>query len=169
MEMVAERDSKHLTTHIGMLNIRKAFDTLWQEGMLYKLHGIGLRGKTWRIIQKLYEVFVCNVLIEGHLSDDIVSLRGLHQGAPCSMFLFAIFIDELLRKIQDFSPGVKFHGCVINAMAFADDIAVITTCKNDLQALFDISYHYSKTWSFEFNPKKCVTLCFGKLCTYFVS
>ena len=105
-------------------------------------------------------------MLQLHLSEDIESLRGLHQGAPLSMFLFNIFIDELLQLLQEFSPGVKFLGLRLNAMAYTDDITILATCKNDLQALFDIAYEYSRKWKFQFNPQKCVTLSFGKLNRY---
>ena len=99
---------------------------------------------------------------DGKVSDDIQVLRGLHQGAPCSMFLFMVLINELLQILQEIYPGLKLVGEVINCAAFADDIAILATCKTDLQMLIDIAYRYSVRWRFAFSPTKCVTLVFGK-------
>ena len=161
-EVIAERDGKDKNTHLGLLDIRKAFDTIWQDGVFFRLYEAGIRGKAWRILRRLYDGFVCKVKLAGGLSEEVKALRGLHQGAPCSMFLFALFINELLEDLQAVYPGIKMCGIVINCMAFADDIVLIASCKTDLQYLFDISFKFSSQWQFEFNASKCMVLCFGE-------
>ena len=35
-----------------LLDSVKAFDTVWIDGLFYKLYNIGIRGKTWRLLRK---------------------------------------------------------------------------------------------------------------------
>ena len=161
-ETIASNREKGKTTYIGLLDIRKAFDTVWQDGMLSTIYEVGLRGKIWRMIRLLYQDFTCKVLIGGKRSGDIRALRGIHQGAPCSMWFFALFLNDLLQSLQSFYPGIKLCGLTVNCVAFADDITLMASCKTDLQSLFDIAHRYSVKWHFEFNPTKCVAMVFGR-------
>ena len=163
-ETIAHRTDLGKTTHVALLDIKKCFDSLWHEGILYKLHEIGLQGKIWRLINLMYKGFRCKVMVNGVISkgSDIDILRGIHQGAPCSMFLFMLFINNLLEELQEVRTGVKLGQHIVSCIAFADDIALLASCKNDLQMMVDIAYLYSLQWHFRFSPTKCVVLAFGK-------
>lgn len=161
-ESIAENTENDVSSYIGLLDIQKAFDTIWQNGMLYQMYQAGIKGKMWRILRLFYKNFICRVLINGKASNDIKALRGIHQGAPCSMFFFALFLNELLRKLQELYVCNTLCGITLNCIAYADDITLLARCKTDLQTLFDIAYEYSVKWHFRFNPEKCITLVFGK-------
>ena len=161
-EVIADRTMRNSITHVVMLDIKKCFDTIWHDGVFLKLHEVGIRGKTWRILRNMYQSFICNVRLQNELSEDILIERGLHQGAPCSMFLFTIFINGLLNDLQAFYPCIKLCSQVVNCMAFADDITILASCKVDLQDMINIAYRYSCRWRFEFNPVKCIVLTFSK-------
>ena len=161
-EMIAQNNEKGKTTYIALLDIQKAFDTVWQGGMLYKLFEAGITGKLWRMIKLFYSDFVCKIMLNGKLSGIIKALCGIHQGAPCSMFFFVLLLNDLLTELQEFYPGMKLAGKVVNCAAFADDIALLATCKTDLQTLIDIACAYSKKWRFKFSPTKCVVIICGK-------
>ena len=130
--------------------------------MFLKLYNVGIKGKMWRMLKLLYKGFTCNVVMNGKQSDSIEVQRGIHQGAPCSMFCFVVFIDELLQELQQNPAKVTICSEVLNCVSFADDIALLAHCKADLQSLIDTAYRYSAKWKFNFNPKKCMYLIFGK-------
>ena len=87
--------------YVCLLDTRKAFDTIWQEGLIYKLYNIGMNGKTWRIFCKLLEEFRCSVLIGKDISSPFNVNHDLHQGAPCSMFLYTIYVKDLLAYLNN--------------------------------------------------------------------
>ena len=160
-EAIAVNQEKYGSVYIGILDIRKAFDTLWQDGMLYKLYDVGIRGKAWRILCGFYSNFVCKVQVNGMLSEGFEAKCGIHQGAPCSMLIFTIFMNDLLQQLLDFDGKVWLGEECVNCAAFADDITLIARCKTDLQALFDIADRYSKRWRYQYNPTKCAIMIFG--------
>ena len=81
------------------LDVRKAFDTVWIPGLLYKLkHELGIDSQLWLIVRELYKEVRGQVLFNGHLSDSFDILKGSGQGRILAPFLYKVFINELLRE-----------------------------------------------------------------------
>ena len=38
------------SVYVAVLDSRKAFDTVWRKGLMYKLSQLGVKGKLWQII-----------------------------------------------------------------------------------------------------------------------
>ncbi len=160
-EAICETVEQGGTVYIGLLDTRKAFDTVWIDGLFYKLYKLGIRGKAWRILKGLYKGFLCQIKAAGLLSDQFCALQGIHQGAPLSMQNYCVNNNELLEILQNCLYGIKIDDIPLNCVAYADDVALIARCKNDLQMMVDIAYNYSNKWRFHYNAKKCVILVIG--------
>ena len=148
--------------YVVLLDTRKAFDTVWQDGLFFKLFNIGISGKTWRILRKLFHNFKCSVQIGGKLSESFAAQQGIHQGAPMSMFLYQIACNELLKELNSCIFGANVHGIKIACPSFADDITLIAISKEGIQQLVSKAYQYSKKWRYCYNPQKCKLIVFGK-------
>ena len=62
------------------LDMRKAFDTIWIDGLLYKLyHELGISSKLWLIIKELYISIHACVANDGFLSRDFIISQGSGQ------------------------------------------------------------------------------------------
>ena len=153
---------KYENVFVVSLDTRKAFDTVWQNGLFYNLFNAGINGKTWRIIRKLFNHFKCSVQVAGKLSDSFEAEQGIHQGAPMSMFLYEIAVNNLLKELNCSIYGANILECKIACPAFADDITLMSVSLEGMQQLVSMAYMYSKKWRFSFNPDKCKLLVFGK-------
>ena len=59
------------------LDVRKAFDTVWIDGILYKLFSeLGIGGRMWKVIKDLYSNVKAQVLYAGSLSRKIDVSQG---------------------------------------------------------------------------------------------
>ena len=59
--IVTARLAEKRSTYLAFLDFRKAFDTVWRDGLLSIAWNIGIRFKVWKIIDSLYDNVLCNV------------------------------------------------------------------------------------------------------------
>ena len=161
-ETVAANTKNGGVFYVGTLDARKAYDTVFQNGLFYQLYNLGINGKVWRILRKMYKGFTCQVRVAGMLSEPFLALQGIHQGAPCSMLMYEFFNNDLLAQLQQSIPQVKLSNMVVNGVAYADDVTLLAKSRASLQSLFDIADKFNKKWQFEYNPDKCRVLVYGK-------
>ena len=73
-----ERGSKVFSC---FLDVRKAFDTVWIDGILYKLFSeLGIGDRMWKVMKDLYTNVKVQVLYAGSLSRKINVSQGTGQG-----------------------------------------------------------------------------------------
>ena len=111
---------------------------------------------------KFYKKFECHVKIGKHMSESFEALQGIHQGAPCSMFMFQVFVNELLLMLKRSCYCIKLNGIRISSPAYADDLTIISLSSEGLQALLSIANRFSRKWRLSFNSDKCKILVFGE-------
>ena len=91
-EIVQGRLRKDKKTYALFLDIQKAYDSVWHDGLWYKLWDMGVKGRMWRVIKKMDESSKSAVLLEGEKSDTFTIEQGVAQGCSLSPILFSVFI-----------------------------------------------------------------------------
>ena len=150
------------SVYIALLDIQKAFDTVWINGLLYKMYELGVNMKTLRIIFECFENFKSAVLISGEYGRWFNPERGVHQGAPLSMYLYQIFMNDLLKQIKKCDYGLHMNAINVSCPAYADDVTPGSIHKYGLNHMLDIAYRYSKLWLYDYSPTKCAYMIWGK-------
>ena len=89
------REGKH--TYAFFLDVQKAFDTVWHDGLWCKLWELGIRGRMWRVIKNMYAITRSAVLLEGEKSKQFPIGQGVAQGCIMSPILF---INQLLDEVE---------------------------------------------------------------------
>ena len=161
-ETIAHSQEDDLPVYVCLLDARKAFDSVWQAGLFFKLHNAGMDKKIWRLLMKLYVDFQCSVRV-GHITSKwFKALQGIIQGGPFSMMNYQMFNDDLLRALRECPYGTAIGDIDTTSPAFADDVALIATSTNAMQALLDKAYDFSCDWRYEYNPMKCTVVVYGR-------
>ncbi len=65
------------------------------------------------------------------------SHSGLKQGDTLSPTLFGIFINDIVREINDLNLGVKIGNKKLSILLYADDIVLLSDTENGLQAMLN--------------------------------
>ena len=154
--------AKGETVYIALLDTRKAFDTVWVNGLLYKMHELGISHKAWRMIFECFKNFENAVLVSGVYGRWFKPKRGVHQGAPLSMYLYLVFVNDLLKNIKNSGYGLHISDINVSCPAFADDVTPGSLHKYGLNKMLDIAYRYSNKWLYDYSPDKCSYMVWGK-------
>ena len=69
---------------VTYLDVSKAFDGVWIDGLFYRLRQIGIGGRTWRLLYKTYIDFKCRARVQGEMSNWYTLKCGIHMASiPC--------------------------------------------------------------------------------------
>ena len=77
-----------MCTYAFFLDIQKAYDSVWHDGLWYKLWDMGVNGRMWCVIKKMYESSKSAVLLEGEKSDTFTIEQGVAQGCSLSSIYY---------------------------------------------------------------------------------
>ena len=75
------KDAGGLTACCFFVYVRKAYDTVWENGLSRMLWEIGVSGKMWRTMKNMTECTRSAVMLDGEVSNYVDILQGV---APVS-------------------------------------------------------------------------------------
>jgi len=120
------------------VDYKKAFDSVWHEGIWAVMKSYGMDQKLIRLIQAIYSETQLAVLVNGHLSEWFQMTVGNRQGDPLSPRSFALFLERIMDEIKNReNSGLSVHGNRVNNLRFADDIDIIEQSNVKLQDSVD--------------------------------
>ena len=108
-ETVATELESHSKVFVAYYDVAKAFDGVWVDGLFYRLHEMGVVGKTWRLLYKTYIDFKCRVRIQSLHSDWYNMECGIHQGGFLSLMKYTAFINSLLLELESSKLCCTLH------------------------------------------------------------
>ena len=146
------------------LDVRKAFDTLWIDGLLHKLFTeFDIRGSMWLAIKKdLYTEVRGQVLYSNTLFRKFDISQGTGQGRILAPFMYKVYINSLLNELTKHCYAVSINQLSLPSPSFADDIALFALYPTFLTSLMGMCYKYSTKWRYEFNHTKSGVVTYGE-------
>ena len=140
------------------LDISKAFDKVWHEGLLFKLKCYGIKGSLLTLIKSFLSDRLQRVVLNGKCSTWREVLAGVPQGSILGPLFFLIFINDLPIGLQS------------NVKIFADDTALFSAMfdnlisSNILNTDLTLISEWAYQWKMSFNPyplKQAVEVVFS--------
>ncbi|VDI79865.1 Hypothetical predicted protein [Mytilus galloprovincialis] len=113
---------------------------------------------TWSLIDDLHLNTSCNIKWKNQLSKEFKVHQGVKQGGLLSADLYKLYIEDLLSLYETSNQGCKIGHININAVACADDIAVLSDNPYDLQILINHALQYSQLHHYTLQPQKSVII-----------
>ena len=154
-----ERGSK---VYCCFLDSSKAFDSVWLDGLFYKLFQLGMNGKSWRILRNWYGKMRCYVALSGLISSIFPVKQGVRQGGVLSPWLFLCYNNDIPAVLQSIDCGLTVQDINCSAVLVADDITLMSLNVKGLQNMLNTIEAYSNKWRFQFNSSKTTVVTFGE-------
>ena len=148
---------------IGFFDLAKAFDKVSRPLLLKSLIKLGIGSVLLNAIKAMYSVTKCIIKSGKKLSDIFITHSGIKQGAPSSVILFIIFMNEFIDIVRQQCVHEQIIE-VLHILLHADDTAVLSTnrslfirkCDVLLAAFKDkkVSLNLGKSGFLVINPQK---------------
>ena len=151
-------------TFCCFIDVKKAFDRVFRNGLWKRLADEGVKGKMWRVLRSIYESVESCVRVDDELTEFFSIETGVRQGCVLSPLLYAIFINGLVKELKELNCGIEIgenQELNISSLLYADDIVLMAEDRYTLQLLMNTVANYAKRWKFELNPKKSEVVVFG--------
>ena len=128
------------------LNISKAFDSVWHQGLNHKLRQCGVSGKLLMLMQSFLSDRKQNTVLNGKTSTWGIISAGVPKGSILGPLLFLIYIDYLTEGL---SCDVKL---------LANDALIFTVVHDPHTAALNMNHDLNlislreHIWRMSFNP-----------------
>lgn len=145
--------NRRLCTGACSVDMEKAFDTIWLQGLVYKLMNYNF---PLHLVILIYNMIFNKSFVITHknkLSREFRMSNGLQQGTVNAPLLFNLYLLDLISDLE-------------NVISFADDILIyqpgqtIECINNGLQCSFNLIEDYARDWHMRINAGKCETILF---------
>lgn len=152
-KIITNRRNKRSTGMI-LLDIEKAFDTVWHNGLLYKLIAANIPKYLCKIIADFIENRMFTVCVNNETSSAKTITTGLPQGSVLSPLLYSIYTSDF--RVPAY----------METAYYADDTALITSSKLTSALLKKMEKgllacnKYFQKWKIKINPNKTQAIVF---------
>ena len=128
------------------LDLSKAFDKVWHEGLLYKLKSNGINGNVLQLIKSFLYNRCKRVVLNRHSSSWLSRGAGVPQGSVLGPLFFLMYINDLPEGLNS---EVKLFADETSLFSVVNCVHTsVSTINSDLLKIQDWAYQ----WKISFNP-----------------
>ena len=161
-QTIQEIREEKKTAYIIFLDVQKAYDKAWLNGILYALNQNGVSGKNLTMIKKINTNLRARIHTKHGLTREIRIRDSIRQGGVLSVIEYATLIDEIAKELKRNNIGLKTkQGTMLNTLLWMDDVCLIHHDLTTLQQMLDITNHVAKKYHIEFGAAKCKVVKIG--------
>jgi methyl coenzyme M reductase subunit D len=140
------------STGMIFLDVEKAFDRVWHNGLLFKMIKLRFPLPLIKTVRSFLSERSFSVFIKGQLSETKEIKFGVPQGAVLSPTLYNIFTQDVVRETTE------------NIALFADDTALYHSAENSADVVTHLQHtgrkvqQYMDKWKINLNKQKTQAL-----------
>lgn len=150
------------------VDFKKAFDSVWHGGLLFKLldqYHIG--GRFYGVIKNMYATAQSCVRLPDGITDAFPIQKGIKQGDTLSPFLFNLYVNDINYILTDRCEPPSLDKRKVSCLMYADDLLILSESHQGLQYAINQLKGYCTTWKLNLNVKKTKVIVFS--CRKYVS
>ena len=118
---------------VAFVDYEKAFDSVQTSAILSSLQNQGIEDAYIKLLKDIYTNSSVTVTLQKEKSQKINVKRGVRQGDTISPKLFTATLEDIFRKINWDTKGLKIDGEYLSHLRFADDIVIFAETPQELQ------------------------------------
>ncbi|GJQ65054.1 hypothetical protein Trydic_g7207 [Trypoxylus dichotomus] len=156
VEQIKEGLNLREYTGAVFLYVAKAFDKVWHQGLLLKMHRAGIFRAMVRLIHSYFCKRAFKTKLEGQRSTVRIATAGVPQGSAISPLLFNIYTSDINATAY------------VNLAMYADDVCIFARSQNARiidrrrQTLFDTLQAWYAKWRIAVHPEKTTAVLFSR-------
>lgn len=154
LNWIEDNKTAKKSTGIVLFDIEKAFDTVWHDGLVYKMSRYNFPLYITKMVNAFCRERSFTVSVGEAYSRNVPLPAGLAQGSVLSPLLYCLYVADLKLPRN------------IETACFADDTAIFasanrtkTTCSDLQKALLKVE-EYSQRWKIKINAEKTQAIVF---------
>ena len=137
------------------LDLSKAFDRVWHDGLLYKLEFNGISGNILQLIKNFLKDRKQRVVLNGKSSKWESISEGVPQGSVLGPLFFLIYINDIVSNV---TCGIKLYADDTSLFSVVDDENITARALNrDLEKI----NLWAWQWKMQFNANKTEEVIFS--------
>ena len=139
---------------ICFIDFRKAFDTIYRTGLIYKLMQLKVSSKFIHIVQAMYSNITASVKTKEGLTTTFPIQVGTRQGCNLSPTLFNLYINDLPKEFDDTCKPITLHQTRLSCLMYADDLVIFSETENGMKKCLAKLECFCSKWRLSVNTTK---------------
>ena len=138
------------------MDVTKAYDKAWLDGIMYVLHKEGVQNRLWLLVKKLNSNLKTTIMTKHGPTDEIEITDSIRQGGVLAVTMYAVLIDEINKEIAKTNYGIDIPNIdlIIACLEWVDDVVLAELKAEFMQILLHITNHISQKYHIEFGMIK---------------
>lgn len=143
------------STVMALLDVEKAFDNVWHEGLLHKLYRYNFPLYLIKVVKSYLDGRTFKVYLNGVLSESFVIPAGVPQGSLVGPALYNVYTSDVPHQLEE---------CHVSL--YADDTAIMVKGRNTrhltnkIQEALNSLARFMNDWKIKINAAKTQTILF---------
>ena len=160
-DRIARAFNRSGATRAVALDISKAFDRVWHDGLVHKLKSYGISGQIFGLISPFLSNRRLRVFLDGKSSQEYPVNAGVPQGSILGPTLFRLYINDVPDDV------------ICNVAIYADDTTLYSECDqasglwqlelaSELESDLRDNVDWGRKWLVDFNAGKTQLVSFDR-------
>lgn len=152
--LIKGNTSKHFKAMILSLDLEKAFDRVDHDFLWAVLEKFAFPAQIIGCLKRLYKNANSKILFNGFCTSSFAIRSSVRQGCPLSMALFVLYIEPLIRMLNENISGCLIDNSFVKLIVYADDINILIRNNHEFDTVLEIVGYFSIYSKIKLNVSK---------------
>ena len=129
------------------VDFQKAYDTIWRNGLSYKLMKYGFSHKIVFLLKSKYDRVASAVKVKSGLTATFTPLVAVRQGCK-------LIVNDIVDIFDSTCDPLIMGECKISYLLYADGLILLSESERGLKRYLDKLNCYAKKWQMRIDMKK---------------